>query len=164
MKNTNDKSALPQRRSPRSPVHDYFLPGAYYVTICLHDRRPFLQNATLQDILETTWQELPQRFPGIILDEFVVMPDHVHFILWLTSDSREGLTVSDVVGAYKSITAKAALSFLRSKGYSYRSQFWQRSFNDRVLRNEKEVEQKREYIRNNPMKARLKESGWDNLQ
>jgi putative transposase len=163
MENTHNISDLPQRQSPRSPAHDYSLPGAYYVTMCLYDRRPFLKDAALQHILETTWQELPQRFPGIILDEFVMMPDHVHFILWLTSDTHEGLTLSDVVGAYKSLTARAALSFLRSRGCSCGSQFWQRSFSDRVLRNEKELEQKRTYIRNNPMKASLKESGWDNI-
>ncbi len=92
------------------------------------------------------------------------MPNHVHFILWLTSDTKEGLTLSDIVGAYKSLTGRATLSYLRSKGRSCGSQFWQRSFTDRVLRNEKEVEQKRAYIRNNPMKERLKESGWDNLE
>lgn len=119
MATTNTESSFPDRQSPRAPAHDYSLPGAYYVTTCLHDRRPLLKHAALRGILETTWQDLPQRFPGIVLDEFVIMPNHVHLSLWLTNDTKDGLTLSDIVGAYKSLTARAALSYLRGKGVVY---------------------------------------------
>jgi REP element-mobilizing transposase RayT len=99
---------------------------------------------------------LPQRFPEIILDEFVIMPNHIHFVLWLEPQGKNRPSLEDIVRVYKSLTARAANSYLRSRGYIVGSQFWQRSFYDRVIRDEAELEQKRTYIRNNPVKDDLK--------
>jgi REP element-mobilizing transposase RayT len=84
------------------------------------------------------------------------MPDHIHFILWLERTGKNRPTLGDVLKVYKSLTGRAALNYLRSKGHTVGSQFWQRSFYDRVIRNETELQQKRNYIRNNPIKDDLK--------
>lgn len=71
------------RRSIRLRGWDYTQTGAYFVTICTHRGECLFDDPTLRDITERTWQELRNRFPSIALDEFVVMPNHVHFIVWL---------------------------------------------------------------------------------
>ena len=79
------------RRSIRLAARDYAEPGAYFVTICTHDRRESLGH--LVDgvvrlgkaglIVEACWRQLPTHFPHVTLDELVVMPDHLHGILVL---------------------------------------------------------------------------------
>ncbi len=104
--------AIHQRQSLRLPTYDYSSSGAYFVTICLHERQPLLEHAELRAILEDSWQRLPERFPGITLDEFVIMPDHIHFIVWLAPHAQSRPTLSKVVGTYKSLTGRAALMYL----------------------------------------------------
>ncbi len=145
-----------QRISPRLPNYNYASPGAYFVTICLQEKHPYLVDPQLRNILKEIWESLTERFPEITLDKFVIMPDHIHFILWLEPGGKNRSSLVDIVRVYKSLTARAANSYLRSKGHSVGSQFWQRSFYDRVIRNEAELEQKRTYIRNNPLKDDLK--------
>jgi len=80
-----------RRKSIRCASHDYSAPGAYFLTICTHGRTPlFGQKCAGRMIqtdagrhLERTWQELATDFPDVVLDEFVVMPDHVHGIVMI---------------------------------------------------------------------------------
>ena len=106
--------------------------------------------------MEETWNDLPQRFPTIALDEFIIMPDHIHFIVWLHPNEESHPTLGRVVGAYKSLTGRAALTYLRTKGLICGQHFWQRDFYEHVIRNEADLQEKRVYIRNNPMKDDLK--------
>jgi REP element-mobilizing transposase RayT len=140
----------------RLPAYDYSLNGAYFVTICLQEREPLLMSPELHKILEDTWNTLPQRFPSVALDDFIIMPDHVHFIIWLTPHEGSCPTLGDVVGAYKSLTGRASLQHLRMERQVHTNQFWQRDYYEHVIRNEFELQEKREYIRNNPIKEDLK--------
>ena len=88
-----------RRRSLRLKGHDYSQPGAYFVTICLQGREPYLEMPEVRHIVEDTWRALPQRFPIIELDEFIVMPDHIHFILMLHSHNKHRPLLSTIVGA-----------------------------------------------------------------
>ncbi len=71
------------RRSLRMSTHDYTA-GAYFITIRTYQSESLLEVPELRTILLEAWQALPGRFPGVTLDEFVIMPDHMHFILWRT--------------------------------------------------------------------------------
>ena len=80
-----------RRKSMRLREFDYSTPGAYFVTICTHQRRLLFGqvedgNMVLNEfghIVEEEWLQLPERFPSVLVGEFVVMPDHFHGILWL---------------------------------------------------------------------------------
>jgi putative transposase len=151
------------RQSTRLPTYDYSTDGAYFVTICLQERKPLLEKAEIHTILEENWNALPQRFPGVRLDDFVIMPDHIHLILWLTSQEGNVPTLGQVVGAYKSLTGRASLEYLRMQEPILVSgnQFWQRGYYEHVIRSEFELQQKRAYIRDNPLKEELKAAGKD---
>ncbi len=156
MKKQHYDPTIHHRRSVRLPNYNYASNNAYFVTICLLERQSLLENPELRKILEETWNTLPLRFPIVALDEYIIMPDHMHFIIWLRPDGANCPTLGDVVGAYKSLTGRAALNYLRMNEQICRNQFWQRDFYDHVIRNEADLQEKRTYIRNNPIKDDLK--------
>lgn len=134
----------------RLPSHDYASSQIYFVTICAERREPLFEIPELRSILEETWQALPERFPGVTLDEFVIMPDHVHGILWLDGAREDPPTLGKVVGAYKSLTTVAWLRHIEATGIASYGRFWQRNYYERFIRDNQELEQTRQYIRNNP--------------
>jgi putative transposase len=87
-----------KRRSIRFQGYDYSAPGAYFITICTHQRQClFGQIVAGQMELNATglwvqacWQRLPDCFPLLTLDQFVIMPNHLHGILWLGDDTPCG--------------------------------------------------------------------------
>src|SRR4030042_4794431 len=69
------------RRSIRLKGYDYSQSGAYFVTICTKGRELYFEKYRgLQEIVRQQWEELPQRFPDLTLDEFIIMPNHIHGI------------------------------------------------------------------------------------
>ncbi len=103
-------------KSQRLPQRDYGQKGAYFVTICAYQRRPCFKTPALEKILKQQWQELPQRFPSTSLDRFVIMPDHLHFIVWIDEQTPSSPTLPQIVGAYKSLSAVAWLRHLKETG------------------------------------------------
>ena len=141
----------PQRRSPRLKAFDYATEGAYFITVCAAGMRcvfGVVESAEahlnpLGRLVAAEWQAIPERWESVELDEFVVMPNHIQGILWLT---RAGQVppLHRVVGAFKAGLSRKA-----------RRPIWQRSFYDRVIRNEAELEAFRTYIIENPLSWRL---------
>ena len=73
----------PIRKPARLEGYDYASAGAYFVTICADYKQPLFEDSRLSTILHEEWDALPNRFSGVVLDEFVVMPNHIHFIVCL---------------------------------------------------------------------------------
>lgn len=175
-------SNLPRRKRLRLADFDYSHPGVYFVTTCLQQRAALLGTIVegdvhlgeRGDIVLACWQDLPRHYPFLQLDEFVVMPDHVHGLLFLEDDlaehpalspvdamgllaERAGLrpaptadlkrpSLSEVVRALKSFSARQVNAVRGTPGKA----FWQRGFFERVVRNREEVRDIRRYIRENP--------------
>lgn len=168
----------PGRRTTRLEGFDYGSAGAYFVTICAYRRALVFENETLAGILHDEWQALPSRFPSAQLDAFVVMPNHVHFIIWLSEvpdhvgvplagtlaapETPAGIrdadragaspapTLGAVVGAYKSLVAVRWLNWIKANDPTRGAHIWQRNYYDRIIRNEDELNRIREYIVANP--------------
>lgn len=76
-------------RSRRLNGHDYSTVGAYFITICTKNRQPYFGNIGSGKLNQTAaaiiahdiWKQIPIQFPFVELDEFVVMPDHIHGII-----------------------------------------------------------------------------------
>lgn len=88
---------MPNRKPNRLPGYDYSTSGAYYVTICLKkdyagknffgeikDRMMILNKKGI--LTEESWKDIPNHYEGIILDEYCIMPDHIHGIIWIDND------------------------------------------------------------------------------
>jgi putative transposase len=158
------------RRSVRLRGYDYSQPGAYFITVCAHDRlslfghiRELNMHLTeLGVIVREEWLRTPALRPGVQLDEFGVMPNHFHGILML-DDNYEcrscvhsspafgkpvSGSVSVIVGAFKG----AATARTRSLCGDPKLTIWQPGFYEHVIENEKDLERIREYILENPQR------------
>jgi len=90
------------RRSIRLKGYDYTSPGAYFVTICTHDRACTFGEVIEGDmrlnpygrVVDTYWSRIPRHFPHVMLDAWVVMPNHVHGIIVITDAPSEGADTS----------------------------------------------------------------------
>ena len=71
------------RRSIRLPGYDYSQSGAYFVTLCTQGRECVLEDPIVAGIITDVWHALPKWFPSIDLDEFMIMPNHSHLIVWV---------------------------------------------------------------------------------
>ena len=95
---------------------DYAKPGNYFITICTKDRKPLFGEITdgkiklseAGKIVSECWSDLPNHYPNVILDEFIVMPNHIHGIIiirkGLENNSKHGL--SEFVRAFKSFSSR----------------------------------------------------------
>jgi putative transposase len=142
------------RRSIRLRHFDYSQPAAYFITACTHQRACMFGEISgtdmhcnaLGQIVADTWHALPQRFVGVVLDEFVVMPNHVHGILQMTHEAAAQLSLAAIMRAFKSVSAIAATRLQSRRG----TPLWQRNYYERVVRSDYELQRIREYIVNNP--------------
>jgi putative transposase len=142
------------RQSLRLTGYNYGASGAYYVTCCTHQRQPLLVHPQLHVIVEKEWLALPQRFPAVTLDIFVIMPDHMHGLLWIDAEVKRAPTLFTIMKSYKSITAVAWTKHLRATGQEESGKIWQRSYHDEIIRNERHLAAVRQYILDNPSKEK----------
>lgn len=165
--------------SCRLPGWDYSRPGAYFITMCTKGREPFFGYIDHHQTYLTEegrmafdlWASIPVQFPGTHLDEFVIMPDHVHGILFISdlpvvetrliaslqpNQSPQGgisgnknpmlnQNVSRIIRWYKG----RCCFEIRKTCPSFS---WQARFYDRVIRDQSELDRIRDYVRENPMK------------
>jgi len=153
MKNHKYNPNQLNRHTIRIPTRDYTDTSAYFITLCAHQSEPIFETPKICELVLETWQVLPKRFPTVTLDEFIIMPDHIHFILWLNIthyNSQENIpTLGDVIGAYKSIIAVSWLKHIKSNKLECSGRIWHRNYYERIIRIP-ELEKTRAYIRNNP--------------
>lgn len=181
------------RRSIRLKGYDYHNAGAYFVTICTKNRECILEDPIVNGIINDVWQALPLWFPTTELDEFVVMPNHVHFILWITEpivgttlavvqdegNLDEGRphpyqipkpekintapALGDIVGAFKSLVFKVYLNWVEINDPSRRAKFWQGNYYEHIVRNDRELNAIRQYIIDNPINWKIDRDNVNNI-
>ncbi|MHB0989453.1 MAG: transposase [Bellilinea sp.] len=162
----------PLHRSIRLLGYDYSQPGAYFVTMITHGRQPLfgalingnVSLSPLGNLAASLWRGLHDRFPKVDLDEFVVMPDHIHGIVVINEEAtrqKEGvphsltlsgapdLSLGVIVGSYKSTVSRLYHVMRRTK----KIQIWQRNYYERIIRNDNELNHIRLYIRENPVQG-----------
>lgn len=160
-----------RRKSLRLPQYGYSQAGAYFVTICSHARN-FLFGEMIDGemqlddhgkIVTTCWHNLSFHYPTIILDAFVVMPNHVHGIIILvgagsprpnaatvartvegggTQPLQKHQTLGQIVGYFKYQSAKKINELRRMSG----APVWQRGYYEHVIRDDQSLNRIREYI------------------
>ncbi len=145
-----------KRQSTRLSNHNYGWTGTYFITIRAKGFQPVFEIPELRAIVQKTWEALPARYPGLTPDEFVIMPDHIHFIIHLEGNVEKPVTLGQVVGAFKSIIVVRWLDHIKATGMECSGLIWQPRFFDRIIFNTNELEQKRQYIRNNSMKLKAR--------
>ncbi len=137
------------RTSIRLMGYDYSAPGAYFVTLCAYRRQCMFgeikdKKIILNEFGTIVWQEWIKSAEirsEITLDECVVMPNHIHGIVFINHTS-----VGAFVAGFKSIVTKRINELRQLSG----NPVWQRNYYERVIRDEQELNRWREYIIHNP--------------
>jgi REP element-mobilizing transposase RayT len=170
MENKNERH---QRRSIRLKEYDYSSAGAYFITAVSHQRlnifgsiRQEIMNLNpIGKIIDNAWLEIPNHFPYVTLDAYVIMPNHLHGILQIKSGGvrlssplhtapirmspqpikRQPLGM--IVGSFKSAVTK----HVHQAGFLTQQPIWQRNYFEHVIRDDEDYERIIEYIKVNPL-------------
>jgi putative transposase len=137
---------------------DYSRNGYYFITLCTKNRAhafgeirngKLIENEQMK-ICRACWFDLPNHYPNCILDEFIIMPDHIHAIIQINNgklnsgDKKHPL--SEIIRAFKTFTARKINEYQNTAGKT----FWQRDYYEHIIRDKNALNRIREYIRNNP--------------
>ena len=140
--------------SSRLKGYDYSSPGAYYITIVTKNRKCFFGHVEKDEMIlnefgkmvNNFWKEIPKHFPYVILDEYIVMPNHVHGIIIL--DEFKTLAKRKPVGTIINQFKGSCTTTIRMIDINFG---WQSRFHDHIIRDEKELDRIRQYIIDNPI-------------
>lgn len=163
---------LPKRKNQRLKEFDYSQSSYYFVTICMKNRNEFFSHIVNSElvltefgkILDEVWNNLPKYY-NVELDYYIIMPDHFHAII-IIDNSIMNMTVkketdlSKVIGKFKSYSTRKIRERLKN-GENFE---WQKSFYDRIIRNEKELYNIRKYIQENPLKWDIEKNNPENIE
>jgi REP element-mobilizing transposase RayT len=155
------------RRSIRLKEYDYSNPGAYFITICTHNRKLYFEKyKKLKEIVNLEWLKIPNRYPNVQLDEFIIMPNHIHGILMIVgatlavaqnkrAGARPAPTIDEIIGTFKSLCVNEWLKDIKENRINVAGKFWQRNYYEHIVRDENSLNRIREYIMNNPLRWHL---------
>ena len=148
---------LPTRKASRLKDYNYSEAGAYFITICTKDRKNLFGTAVgasiarpqpiplspYGTIADTAIQNIHVHYPAVQVDNYVIMPNHIHLLLRITnSESGRPMvapTISTVIQQFKGVVTKQ-LGF----------PVWQKLFYDHIIRNQCDYREIWNYIDNNP--------------
>ncbi|MBQ2968572.1 MAG: transposase [Clostridia bacterium] len=149
---------LLKRKPTRLKGYDYSAPGVYFITICTKDKKHLLSEITVGQGLapaENTLSVygnvarqqialLESRYQTVKIDNFVVMPNHIHLLISLhnqTAGASPCPTISDVICSFKSLTTRLC----RKSGFKD-THLFQSSFHDHIIRSEEDYQKIWAYI------------------
>lgn len=170
------------RRSIRLKGYDYSLAGLYFITICTQNRRCLFGKIDHDEMILNEagrmvwdeWEKLPQRFPHVELQAFIVMPNHFHGVLEIVgatlvvapnekgqpqgiAPTDQGIaptskkTIGDMMDAFKFITTVEYIRGVKTHNWPrFDGKLWQRNYYEHIIRNQHAYENISQYIINNP--------------
>jgi|LakMenE01Jun11ns_1017448.scaffolds.fasta_scaffold9682396_1 REP element-mobilizing transposase RayT len=163
----NNFSEKHHRRSLRLSRYDYSQSGAYFVKICIKNSENLLGDIPdnvmnlnqFGQVVKDIWHSLDTRYKEVILDEFVIMPNHIHGIIFIDNPveiihelsllkERRKMLLPKVIGYFKMNSAKLINQLRGTQGQSV----WQKNYYEHIIRHEVSLTKIREYIVNNPLK------------
>ena len=165
---------LHHRKSIRLKHYNYSSPGEYFVTICTYEKvcvfgevmEDEVRLTPMGEIAKRCWEEIPKHFPNVELDAHVVMPNHIHGIIIL-NDPVGVEYIQPLPKTFQHVISKSLGSIVRSykaavsrecRKRKYYDFSWQRNYYEHIIRDDKDLNNIREYILNNPIKWYLDEN------
>ncbi|OIO38343.1 MAG: transposase [Candidatus Omnitrophica bacterium CG07_land_8_20_14_0_80_50_8] len=158
------------RRSMRLKEYDYSQCGMYFVTLCTYQGECLFGEIVdghmrlnrLGQIANKCWNDIPHHFSHIELDMFCVMPNHMHAVVNCRGTACRAPTgerfgkpvygsIPTVIRSYKSVVTKRVNELGRSPGRP----IWQSNYYEHIIRNDKSLDEIREYIAHNPARWEL---------
>ena len=159
---------MANRKHNRLDGYDYGQKGAYFVTLCTQNRTHLFQMEssvgnglcavpkTIPNQIIHKWiRETENKFPNIAIDKYVVISDHLHFIITI-KERHIGRSLPDVMHFFKTMTTNDYIRGVKDGVISpFRGKLWQKSYYDHIIRNQQDYNEIWECIENNPAKWRM---------
>ncbi|MHB1151450.1 MAG: transposase [Eubacteriales bacterium] len=166
----NDEIKLPVRKKNQLDHWDYSSQGAYFLTVCVQHMsellwdgktkiirstdEPFLSKYGI--VAENAIKDIPNHYDHVSVDCYCIMPNHIHTVIFKKSGDEKQMilapTISTIIGQMKRYVSKEV-------GFP----LWQKSFYDRIIRNQNEYEIISRYIYENPKKWALDKFNKNNI-
>ncbi|MEY4902276.1 MAG: hypothetical protein RLZZ292_91 [Bacteroidota bacterium] len=146
------------RKSIRLKGYDYAQEGSYFITICCAGRRHLfghIENGVMVhniygDIAREGIELIPERYTRLTIDEFQIMPNHLHFIVTL-GENCPLIALGEVIGSFKSLVHQECLNHAKEQiPEQYLGKFWQVNYYEHIIRNERSYNHIANYIIENP--------------
>ena len=163
---------LPIRKNLRIKNFNYKSENIYFITICSKNREcvfckiddkisnagfytidfdKYIYYSNIGKIVVNSLKNIETIYNGVVLKEYVVMPNHIHMIMEITNDGCNNNTdISKIIGSFKRYVSKTV-----NKDRENKIEIWQKSFYEHVIRNEIDYNIILEYIVYNPLKWKL---------
>lgn len=157
---SNEKEHFPKRKPTHMKYFDYSENHRYFITICSDDKRkmfsdisvgeglapPVIHLSAIGKIIEEQLLALSTRYPVIEIENYVIMPNHLHMILRIenTGGASPSPTTHDIICTLKSLVTRSC------RQIGYQGNIWQRSYYEHIIRNEDDYKNTWNYINNNP--------------
>jgi len=175
-------SEVHHRRSIRLKDYDYSQPGGYFITICTQHKACLfgeIKDAKMElniagQIIKKWWLKIPNKFPAITIDEYIIMPNHIHGICMIfesnvgadpcvcpnkndqsicLEDEHSGSPLHKIIQWFKTMTTNECIRSVKQNILpQFHGRLWQRNYYEHIIRNEDDLNQIREYISGNPVK------------
>ncbi|MDD2362825.1 MAG: transposase [Oscillospiraceae bacterium] len=150
---------LPKRKKMRLDGYDYSQNGAYFITICTHNRKILFgvvgEDSISSRMIDTVFHRIIKQYPHITCPQYVVMPNHFHAIVIVERADMESAptTISEFIQSFKRYSTLEYIKMVKQDLLPcFEKHIWQRSFYDRVIRSEQEYQNVWQYINENPLK------------
>lgn len=145
----------PARKNRRLKSYDYSSNGYYFITVCSKERQNIFGKCVGAP-LACALTNIRNQFENVDIDEFVIMPNHIHGILIIDNraEASAAPTISQIIRSFKSKSTMEYLKYINNNNLKNSGKIWQRSFYDHIIRNDESLNKIREYIVFNP-------SAWD---
>ena len=147
----------PKRKQNRLTGFDYSSAGKYFITICTHNREhslsriivgdgfPVPQLTSIGKVADKYISCINDKYPSVFVDNYVIMPNHIHMLLAIAENNPDNIKTGSVVGWFKySVTKECNSDFVE------KVPIFQRSYHDHIIRNEQGYKMIYDYISNNP--------------
>ena len=183
----NYNPKIHHRRSMRLKDYDYTQNGYYFVTICAENKIEYFGEiidgemilSEIGKIANQCWLEIPEHFPDVSLDEYIIMPNHLHGVIAIENNNDFIKNENPIVGnknfcslPWQTKLSRSLSSIIRGfkigvtkwcRNNNHNEFQWQKSFYDHIIRDEKSLDEIRKYIVENPLKWELDKNNPENL-
>lgn len=162
------------RRSIRLKGYDYSQNGYYFVTICVQDREEVfgvigkgeMKFNEVGEMIDSWWNKIPQKFYSRQIDDYVVMPNHIHGIIVIvgadpcvcpenydtaiTKGEHMGSPLHKTIQWFKTMTTNDYLRKVKQNNWPrFNKRLWQRNYYEHIIRNERDYWAIKQYIQDN---------------
>ena len=151
------------------------------MTVCVKDMKCCLGEVVKSEsrlspigkMVNKWWRKIPEKFLVTSLDEYILVPNHIHGIIWIANNDvgtdqrvrpilegahtgapvQKKVKLGDVVQWFKTMSTNEYIRNVKGKNWlRFNKRFWQRNYYEHIIRNDEDLNEIREYIRNNPLK------------